>query len=125
MTTLSYVTNDSGSTNGDYYRVAQVTDPFGRTASLGYNASGQLAQITDMAGMSSQFTYAAGGNAITTLTTPYGNTTFAENDVGADRSLTITDPTGAAEKVEFKYSMTGPTAAAGAKRRGAAHPARL
>ena len=111
VTTLSYVSNDAGSTNGDYYRVAQVTDPFGRSASFAYNPSGQLSQITDMAGLVSQFTYGS-GNAITTLTTPYGNTTFAENDIGADRSLTITDPTGAAEKVEFKYTMTPPDSSA-------------
>ncbi len=111
VTTLAYVSNDPNSTNGDYYRVKEVTDPFGRKGKLDYNASGQLAKITDTAGITSEFTYGT-GDFITKLTTPYGDTTFVANDVGSDRSLLITDPEGAQEYIEFKYDKVAPDAGA-------------
>lgn len=107
VTTLTYVTDNPAVTDGSFYRVATVTDPFGRTASLTYDGSGRLSTITDMAGIVSQFTYGA-GDFITKLTTPYGDTTFTESDIGSDRSLLVTDPEGAQEFYQFKYSMTPP-----------------
>jgi len=107
VTTLAYVSNDPAAVNGDFYRVASVTDPFGRSASLAYDGEGRLSQTTDMGGGTSQFTYGA-GDFISTLTTPYGNTTFVSNDSGPDRTLLVTDPEGGNEFVQFKYNMIPP-----------------
>jgi RHS repeat-associated protein len=80
--------------------VTSVTDPFGRRTQLTYDASGRLASITDVLGMVSSFTY-DGGSFITGMTTPYGITQFVAAESGRDRSLVITDPLGASEKVIY------------------------
>jgi YD repeat-containing protein len=36
-------------------RITEVTDPFGRSATLTYTAQGQLASITDVIGITSTF----------------------------------------------------------------------
>lgn len=74
-TTLTYGLAD------DIYKVTKVTDPFGRSATFTYNADGELASITDTLGITSSYTYLFGsGDFISTLTTPYGVSTFTYGD---------------------------------------------
>ncbi len=56
--------------------VTSVTDPYGRSAWLSYDTSGNLTGISDMQGLSSQFEYDDTG-LLTQMTTPYGTTYFA------------------------------------------------
>ncbi len=99
-TVLSY-RNNTDPTNPAFYNIAQVTDPFGRSATFAYNSNGQLTSITDVLGITSSFTYGA-GDFVTSLTTPYGTTQFAVADVDQYHCwLEATDPIGAKERVEF------------------------
>lgn len=67
--------------SSDYYLVASITDAFGRSASLTYS-SNLLSSITDSEGNVSSFTYYHDATYNTTyissMTTPYGTTTFTE-----------------------------------------------
>ena len=91
---LGQKTTFSYSVPGDIYKVSQVVDPFGRQATFSYNASGQLVTITDAIGMQSHFGYES-GDILTSLTTPYGATTFARARLsGTGRWLEILDPPG-------------------------------
>ncbi len=101
--TLSYSTNDT-------YQITQVTDPFGRSASFQYDSGGRLNQITDEIGMSSQFNYQ--GDVIDYMTTPYGTTTFTEQDTGSltnfnsyVRWIQATDPMGGMERVQYVQDL--------------------
>jgi RHS repeat-associated protein len=87
--------------------VTRITDPFGRASQLTYDTSGRLASITDPVGITSSFTYStAEPGFISTLTTPYGASTFSDTPNASDapetatRSLTLTDPLG---NTEFLY----------------------
>jgi RHS repeat-associated protein len=123
----------------DPLKVTQVTDPFGRSATFTYTADGShLASITDVLGITSSYTYGTShvgapdagnegedggddagddagsgfdGDFITTLTTPYGTTTFAagDNDVTMDsqRYLTVTDALGRVSHYEFVQAPHG------------------
>jgi RHS repeat-associated protein len=87
--TLSY----SDSRHRQY--ITSVTDPYGRTATLSYDADGNLVQIVDMQGIANTFTY--DGGFMTTMVTPYGTTTFAKdeavtNNIVYRRSLSVTLP---------------------------------
>ena len=95
VTTLSY---ELGS---DPLKVTKVTDPFGRVATLEYNAAGLLWKVTDTIGLVSAFTY-LNGDFISTMTTPYGVTTFVATESGTTRSLEITDPKSGKERIEYK-----------------------
>lgn len=96
VSTLSY-----GLTN-DTLKITAVTDPFGRYATFQYDQNGYLTNITDILGINSGFAYAS--NFITSLTTPYGVTTFTSGldpqDI-RDSWLQATDPLGQSERVEF------------------------
>jgi YD repeat-containing protein len=98
----------------DEFKVTKVTDPFGRSASFTYNADGELASITDTLGITSSYTYLFGsGDFITSLTTPYGTSTFTYGDsttdyrLGTTIFLTITDPLGQTQRVEFRQQAPG------------------
>jgi RHS repeat-associated protein len=96
VSTLSY-----GLTN-DTLKITQVTDPFGRHATFQYNSSGYLTNITDVLGITSGFAYAS--NFVTSLTTPYGTTTFTSGldpQNIRDSWLQATDPLGQTERVEY------------------------
>ncbi len=94
VTTLSYQHPT------DTLKVTKVTDPFGRFATLTYDGSGRLSSITDVIGLVSSFQYGA-SDFVTSLTTPYGTTTFAYADVGRRRWLEATDPLGGRERLEY------------------------
>ncbi len=89
-TTLTYA-------NTTYpYQITKVTDPFGRYCQLRYDGQGYLTNIVDAVGISTLFTYDPGTldptglqarrGWITTMTTPYGPTTFGYGGVDADSS---------------------------------------
>lgn len=87
----------------DIHKITRVTDPFGRFATFDYDPSGRLIRITDVIGLTSQFTYDA-GDFITTLTTPYGVTSFTKSENGTTRSLETLYPDGYRDRVEFNQS---------------------
>jgi RHS repeat-associated protein len=101
VTTLQYADP------ADNKRLTSVTDPFGRVATLHYNAQGQLDSITDVMSLTSTFHY-ADSDFIDSMTTPYGTYTFARGDsttdpnLGATRWLEATDPLGNKERTEFR-----------------------
>ena len=113
---------DPGRTNCSTYSgssllVSQVTDPFGRAATIDYDGNGRLSSITDVIGITSTVTYddshsPARPTFIKQLTTPYGNTTFDfdESNSGSAvnlRWLETTDPDSNTERMEFAESASG------------------
>jgi YD repeat-containing protein len=92
-TTFSY-------TGADPLHLTGITDPFGRTATIGYDAAGRLNSLTDAVGMQSTFAYGADSD-ISSMTTPYGTTSFSVLQEGRRRQLTVTDPEGQRERFEF------------------------
>ena len=98
---------DFTSLASDSTKITKVTDPYGRFASLTYNADGELASITDVIGMTSSFVYGP-SDFIVSMTTPYGTTLFT-HESGAlntdySRFIQATDPLGGTERVEFRWS---------------------
>ena len=101
QTTLTY------GNAADTFKVTTVTDPFGRSAVFGYSAAGQLTSITDTLGLVSAFSYdATTTDLVTTLTTPYGVTTFTNAENGTTRSMEVLYPDGNRERVEFNQGTT-------------------
>lgn len=93
---------------GDNYKISSITDPFGRQATLEYDAQGRLLRITDVIGLSSTFTYGT-SNFITSMTTPYGTTKYIFEEIPstAYRSVETIFPLGERERVEFKTQAAG------------------
>ncbi len=80
--------------------ITQITDPFGRSATLTYDASARLSSITDVIGLTSSFTYDA-NSLVNSLTTPYGTTNFSYTAPGTGgplRFVDVTDPLGYHER---------------------------
>jgi RHS repeat-associated protein len=101
--------------NSNPLLITRVTDPFGRFASMTYDGSGRLASITDVLGITSSFVYDTTDTAlIKQLVTPYGTSNFAAGQDGATnyRWLTLTDPLGQTERLEFKAGALGSDTAA-------------
>lgn len=92
----------------DIHKITKVIDPFGRFATFDYDSAGRLVKITDVIGIISQFAYDA-GDFITTLTTPYGVTTFTKTENGTTRALETLYPDGERERVEFNQSTNIPS----------------
>ncbi len=93
--------------------ITQITDPFGRYAQFTYDTSGRLSTVTDALGITSTFTYSTTEPTfITTLTTPYGTSTFSDavdpNDTveSNTRSLTLTDPLGYTDYLYYYPNYT-------------------
>jgi RHS repeat-associated protein len=108
---LRYVVDADGRTNrlvysgeiaSDYWNqepsrfsdnlVEYVVDAFGRTNWFAYDSYGSLMKVRDVEGIETTFVYDLGG-WMTSMTTPYGTTTF-ESDEGSFsdwRTLKITD----------------------------------
>ena len=103
------------------YRVKTVTDPYGRTVTLTYDASGALTQVQNAAGAiwthtyfsgrltsardplgrTYSFTWATGGK-VSRVTAPDGTATnYAYNDY--TRRNTVTDARGSATVFEYSY----------------------
>jgi RHS repeat-associated protein len=116
--TLVGVVDTDGRTNTLSYtntslrnQITGVTDPFGRSATLKYNSTGLLTNITDVMNLSSAFTYGA-SNWITSLTTPYGTTTFTLTDNqmatnnAIDRAVMVVDPLGGTNLYLSRYQAS-------------------
>jgi RHS repeat-associated protein len=103
VTSLEYGLNIPGSLTAPN-RITKVTDPFGRFSTLEYDASERLIRITDTIGLQSSFTYEPAGVSyrVASMTTPYGTHSFARFEQGRTRRITITDPVGEKEMVEFR-----------------------
>jgi YD repeat-containing protein len=95
--------------------VTKITDPFGRAAQLTYDTHARLSSITDPEGITSSFTYSPSQTTfVTTLTTPYGTSTFNDtpnpNDFPEARtvsnSLTLTDPLGYTDYLYYYQAST-------------------
>lgn len=91
----------------DPLKISKVTDPFGRFATLAYDELRRLRSITDPIGITSTFGYEA-NDFIGALTTPYGTTTFRHESSGSNtvRFIEATDPLGAKERLEWRWSTT-------------------
>lgn len=112
--------------------VKTITDPFGRTATLEYDGSSRLSSITDVVGIKSEFSYDSNG-LINQLKTPYCKPPYSGRaecwtfDYGppgtlttppmvttaSGRWLTITDPLGYTERVEYVHQAQGVVPIAG------------
>ena len=100
---LLRVIDGDGATNSVYYKTSgwstnlidHVTDRFGHTNWLRYDAAGQLTNVTDVVGLAASFSYDANGWLVG-LTTPYGTTGFQFTDDPANslRAVTVTDAGG-------------------------------
>ncbi|HAV65143.1 MAG TPA: hypothetical protein DCY13_22575, partial [Verrucomicrobiales bacterium] len=91
--------------------VTKVVDPFGRTATFDYFSSinARLQGITDAIGIHSSFTYKQNEIGMTSLTTPYGTTTFETGSrSGLFRAnwVEITHPNGEKERIEYSEKST-------------------
>jgi RHS repeat-associated protein len=94
----------------DSLKITKVTDPFGRFASFEYDASARLIRITDVVGIVSQYSYLGASDFISSLTTPYGTSSFAYGESGPNgrnRWLEITDPLGDKQRVECRDEWPG------------------
>ncbi|HWD92517.1 MAG TPA: RHS repeat-associated core domain-containing protein [Verrucomicrobiae bacterium] len=90
----------------DTFKITSVEDPFGRIAYFNYDQLGRLLKITDVAGLTSTFTYDS-GDFITSLTTPYGTTTFSSYENGYTRALLITEPDGGQQYINSQHGAPG------------------
>jgi RHS repeat-associated protein len=93
----------------DPLKITAVEDPFGRAAYFSYDVDLRLTSITDTIGITSQFGYQGAGDFISSLTTPYGTSTFAYGEEGTGRWLELTDPQGDKERLEYPPYFTNAT----------------
>jgi RHS repeat-associated protein len=105
ITTFSYTPAADDQFTADIWRVRSITDPFGRTASFRYTSTGLLHKIIDPVNIVSEFRYAASGDFVDRLTTPYGQHAYEWGDlpgINAEpgRYIQATDPYGDRERVE-------------------------
>jgi RHS repeat-associated protein len=115
---LSAVVDYDGRTNGLTYDanslLTQVTNAYGLSASFGYDANRNLTTLTDAAELTSTLKYDTNGYP-TNLVTPYGTNRFeytfitlsTNGNLGGhdtiDRSVRITEPTGATSLYLYRY----------------------
>lgn len=116
-TTLLYYESPSGAN-----LVTRVVDPWGRTALLTYDENGFLTNVVDVANLTNSFTYdptLLGQTAwITSMTTPYGTTSFSFGGVDLhngdpttdtnipNRFVTVTLPTGGHHLFVYQHDCT-------------------
>jgi RHS repeat-associated protein len=117
-------TNSLSYTNATFpLLITSISDPFGRTAKLIYNGSGQLTNITDTAGNATTISYDTNG-VVSSIVTPYGTTSFQittappnydpgtgqTNTLGGtnliNRSILVTEPTGAKQLYLYRDQST-------------------
>jgi len=132
---LKYVVDPDSRTNrfiySKGYNVAQIIDPYGRSTRLEYGANGLLSSLKDAAGLTSSFKYEPGpvftnsaqhppvlalgtsSGWITSLTTPYGTTSFnyfktedpsaTVENCFSQLALYVTEPTGAQQLYLYQH----------------------
>lgn len=124
---LTFVVDPDGRTNVLNYNTSTslllaVTNAYGQSAHFKYDGSGNLTNIVDAQGLSSGITYDTNGYP-TSLTTPYGTTTFSifansvvantndtEGNFGGDdlidRAVQVTDPVSANYLYMYRYDCS-------------------
>ena len=103
VSTVSYVSNTVG--NSGFYKVAGISDPFGRSCSFAYDSTNtNLLSITDSIGLVSKFDYDTSSTFITAMTTPYGTTGFYQstpsNGLSTGQALRFAYPDGSSAVLE-------------------------
>ncbi len=107
VSTIAYVSNTVG--NVGFYKIAKITEPFGRFCSFGYDTATttMLISITDQIGLVSKFAYDPSSSMITQMSTPYGTTSFysyipyvASGFTATPLGLKTTFPDGTFEVIE-------------------------
>jgi RHS repeat-associated protein len=111
---LTTITDAASKTNTFSYAhgtfpnvITGITDPYSRSVTLGYDSNRRLTSITDVEGIYSSFGYSGSTHTITSMTTPYGTTSFSHSEsidpaYGLIRSLDITEPNGSHQLYLFK-----------------------
>lgn len=89
------------------FKIASISNPHGKTATLLYNVTGaRITAITDMGGLTTSFTYGNGRNLwISEMVTPYGTNSFDYTDLSMSSSMT-SDP---ANTVNRSVRVTTPS----------------
>jgi RHS repeat-associated protein len=110
-TSITY--SSTNPSDAGYWKIATITDPFGRSCSFQYDAGfNKLTSITDSIGLTTSFIYRSSSEFIEIMRTPYGDTIFddayalgwsgpsghGQND--PMRRLKVTFPDGSATRVE-------------------------
>ncbi|MCG8600221.1 MAG: hypothetical protein MI807_08785 [Verrucomicrobiales bacterium] len=113
--TLSYTPDPADEVQGDIYKIRSISDPWGRTVDFRYHSSGKLKSIVDPVGIESSFTYT--GSFMSSLTTPYGTTSFRTGELAAYNDLSdrvpgrwveAEDENGDVERVEKNENIDFP-----------------
>ena len=90
---------------GDPMKISRVKDRVGTTeereARITYDGQGRLESITDVIDLVSWVEYGS-NSLIEAIVTPYGRSSFSREDGESYRALTITDPKGYAQRVEYR-----------------------
>jgi RHS repeat-associated protein len=115
---VRYVVDPDGRTNTFVYdntsrlqpwQLIEIDDAYGRKAQMGY-VGGVLSSITDAAGLPSSFTYLPYGGWLTSLTTPYGTTSFTWTDTTGQtngvgqRALLVSEPNSAYQLYYYRHN---------------------
>jgi RHS repeat-associated protein len=111
VTTFSYLSETTG--DPGFYLVSQITDPFGRSATFGYDPTETfLVSITDTIGITSRFNYDSSSSFINSLTTPYGTESFISysfsdsyDDIDTVLKFTMPDGSTTAVRNSFGYNF--------------------
>jgi YD repeat-containing protein len=93
----------------DPYKITKVTEPglAPRFATFQYDSSGRLRTITDEIDIQSTFDYEGQSDFVNSITTPYGQTTFAKGESATNRWIEAIDPEGGKERVEYQDDAPG------------------
>jgi len=123
---LQYVVDLDGRTNTFSYTgglLTRVDMPYGLYVTMGYNAKGQMTNITDTMGMASTFAYDGATGYMTNMLTPYGTNIFEHTDLGniasdgnnvgnaggtnrVSRACRITSPDGSHELYAYRFDSS-------------------
>lgn len=100
--------------SGYYQAVSQITDPYGHTTILSYDANANLTTVVDALQISSSMTYQNPGSSyiLASLTTPYSTTAFTSLTDGNRNNILRVNETGVHSGVRnhlYLYTDTGDT----------------
>ena len=117
---LHYVVDPDGHTNTFHYsnglQLSEIDDPFGRKTQIAYNTTG-ISSLVDAAGLTNSFSYQGqtANGWVTSLTTPYGTTSFNYYSLGdsstvngyQQRAVCVSEPTGAQQLYLYQHQNGG------------------
>lgn len=91
----------------DQLKITKVTDPFGRTAHVAYDA-GRVSGITDMIGLTSTVTYdSPTGDVVASLVRPYGTISYSRGGSGYIHWIESVDAQGDRQRMEANGHTEG------------------